>query len=387
MSVNLRRFVDININRAKRNPVNPVRDTVALYNTAVTPLDDKIIVGYEDRDATSINVLLEDGSHIQATKESNIAKYVIPFFDNGGLKIHAYAANFTATSLTDNDKHEIAVAKCEGLTAEDVAIIKAYNDAHTPDASSDSTNAVGSSAKVFFTFVASSQNDVDITALTESNICAKCGTAGIEMIPMAYLSRINAYGTNTVHDYAFTIEHFAGINAATYKGDDDNVTLSDALVKNCMDKHVNVDTVLANQIRNIGGDLIDGNDLVNHYMTIVMQQTLEETLVNTLSEKLAGADGTAKIYNVIIAELNKYVKCGLLAAGNWQNEDWIESYNGVNFKIVSANERLTIGYKVYVVPFASLSTEDVANHLCPPVYIALTDAYGIRKITIAGEVM
>lgn len=396
MSVNLRRFVNIDIQRAKRNPVNPVRDTIALMN--VTLQDgladgDILVAGTLSKDANGNQkyiVTKSDGIEITLNDvTTTLCKYIRRFFDNNGIKLHLYTAEFTAANITALPRNEIGIAKAGGLTEGDVAEIKTYNGMANPSPSNEegTTNATGSSAKIFFTNIAKASL-ATYGVFDAPNICIKYGTPGMEMLPAAYLSKINAYGVNTIHDYAFTIEVVDAANASTLpESEDDNISQNDATVAECMSHFINVDTVLANQIRNVGGDLAQGDDLVNAYFTIVLQQTLEDAAVNALSEKLSGADGTAKIYNVIIAELNKYVRSGLISAGNWQNEDWIENYNGDNFLVVSANERLVTGYKVYVVPFAAMTSTDVASHKCPPIYIAMTNAYGIRKITIAGEVM
>ena len=179
-----------------------------------------------------------------------------------------------------------------------------------------------------------------------------------------------------MHDYNFTI----------VKADKADVIDEDAIVGDCMEKHLNVICTLAKATRNVGGDLISGYDLVSYYVTIILQQTVEEVVLNALSDKLSGAEGTAVIYNAAVAELNKYVKCGLLAAGNWEKVDWIVEFNDENYVVANAEERLTLGYKVLVIPFAAMTQEQVASHSCPPIYIAMTNAYGIRKVIINGEV-
>ena len=388
MSVNLRRFVDIDIKRAKRNPVNPVRDTVALFNVDADITEDDVIfvsgsIAYDAEGKKVYHLVKEDGEILvienAALATSNLYKYAHYFFDNGGMKLHAYKADLTAETLKALPRNEIAIARVSGITSTVNNIIDTYNKTMNVGVPNSRTSA----AKYFFTNLIKPSGTFEHPSFAD-NVCVKLGDLGIEMLPMAYLSKINAYGVNTMHDYNFTIEVVDDVNAATFKEDDNpNVTADDEIVAKC----INVDSVLANQIRNIGGDLFDGDDLVNAYFTTVLTQTLEDAVVNALSEKLSGADGTAKIYNVVISELNKYVHSGLLSAGNWQDEDWIENYEGENFLIVSAKERLVTGYKVYVVPFAVLTSADVAAHKCPPIYIAMTNAYGIRKINIFGEVM
>ena len=55
--------------------------------------------------------------------------------------------------------------------------------------------------------------------------------------------------------------------------------------------------------------------------------------------------------------------------------------------LIEKNTPLTLGYRVVVLPYSSLSEDDKQNHKCPPIYIFLAESYGIRSITINGEVI
>lgn len=400
MSVNLRRFVNLNVSRTKRNVVNPVRDTVALYGAqadfgesvttnsvftsganeynAAGNVTKYVLSGYDY--ATKVSVKVEIAAADFAT--SKLYAYAKTFFDNGGAKIHAYVGTAQVDSTTSKIKvgdlfipnEEIAVAGINQTLSDVNALAFAYNQALNPASFTGEAvpNQNTSAAKVFAVNVAANS----AAAVTEENVAVKRGSAGIEMSILAYLSRINVYGENTVNDYAFTIEQV----------DKANVFDDDATIGECMQNNINVDTNVARAVRNIGGDLITGHDVVNYYVTIIMQQTVEEAIMNVLSDKLSGADGTAVIYNAAVAELNKYVRCGLFAAGNWEDVDWVEEFNDESYVVVNAGERLTLGYKLMVIPFAAMTQAQVASHSCPPIYVAMTNKYGIRKVVINGEV-
>lgn len=429
MSVNLRRFVNMNISRTRRNATNPIRDTVALYGatdettaerkadwtSSFSKLPDLIftsgaLVKYRQSSGNGtvftltkyvltvqglskkLEIKLDkindtDPDHPAVVPEELIPLlygYAKTFFDNGGAKLHVYQgvptvenSKLVIGSITIPDE-EIAVAGIDEIPANIDDMAGDYNNAPNPATSAEDArpNKDTSAAKLFVV----STPETYVTDVNEDNVAIKHGEFGIEMTILAYLSQINAYGENTVHDYNFTIEKV--------EQDENyfNIVTSDADAGELMQNFINFDCELAKAIRNVGGDLVHGGDLVNYYVSIILQQTVEEAVMIVLSEKLSGAEGTAKIYNAVVSELNKYVHDGLLAAGNWEDEDWVEEFNDESFVVVNANERLTLGYKVMVIPFAELTQAQVSSHMCPPIFVALTTQYGIRKVIINGEV-
>mgnify|MGYP003419727015 CR=1 FL=1 len=396
MGVNLRRFVDVNVRKTSRSTINPTRDTAVLFCSSyasITKTMTFVSAGYVSENY----VLVADDNTALTIAKADLATdefypYARKFFDNGGIKLEANHSDFTLAALQALGNEKMIVAKLGGLTAADVAIIKSYNDASAYADTSTSnvpTNAYGPSKKLFFSNIAyaSASKTFDKSAYTESNIALKAGDAGIEMTAMAYLTKINVYGENTVHDYAFTIEAIDGLSASTYAGTSSNLVIDDDEVGLAMSSNILIDTILASQIRNVGGNLVDGNDLVNAYVLIILQQTLQEALINVLTTKLSGAEGTVVIYNAMVAELNKYVACGFLSTGNWDDEPWTVTYNEQTYIIIDAKERLTTGYKAYVIPYAAMTSADIQAHKAPPVYVALNNAYGIRKITVEGKVL
>ena len=205
--------------------------------------------------------------------------------------------------------------------------------------------------------------------------------AGAEMTIAAYLTKIQIYGTDTVQDYAFTIENFTSDQEALIENDDE-------LLGTVLDNNMNVDMELANAIRNLGGNLTNGNDLVNQYMLIVLHQTITDRLLTLLTQKIKGNAGVSSIYTTIAGELNRYVTNGYLSTDKvWTDTTKTLNYNGVNYTLIKQGTPLNLGYQIVVLPLNSLADADKALRKCPPIYIFLADSYGIRNITINGEVI
>lgn len=432
MSVNLRRFVNVNITRANRSVINPSRDTVALFGAVTTDFATFPV------DATSVTLtsgvsLNEDEyrvtgiAHFAADVDKSftakftksvsgdfpiLKKYAQRFFENNGVKLFVTKEAMSVASIKALPQEMIGIASLASTAPAGFCdIVDDYNDEIIPEEYPvDEEWAINTSAAKIFarSYIATNTNSesaldnelagIGVTTGTESNpshivenICWKNGNPGIEMTPLAYLSQINAYEQNSVADYAFTVERIDRKTVLSVmkqaEADQVDVYTSDILVGGCMKNNFNVDTIFVGDIANIGGNLRGGLDLVNTYMTIVMTQTIEAAVANALKSKPAGAEGTAKIYNVAATECNRYVQNGLLAPSNWQDEDWNVTVNGETYTVVSSGERITLGYKLFVVPFAALTVEQIRDHQCPPIFIAFTNSYGIRKVVITGEVL
>lgn len=399
MAVNLRRFVDINIYKAESTRVNPVRDTAALFvakGTTITGPEEETNLDWVLVDATIDSagdiVLKSEGGNAVEFSDGNVKYYAKYFFDNGGVKLHVVEMggdSLTASDIQKLPESEIAVMSVSGLTDAELAdACKAYNEAYVYDGSTD-TNAK--------LFIGSRTGTSAVTGI--DNLAIKVGPIGCEATIAAYLTKINPYKTSTVHDYCYTIEKLfdrSNGNAAvtadeSYDEDTDlanlGVSTVDATVAACMDNNLNVDTVIASQVRNVGGDTVAGDEIVDFYCCIMMQQTLQERLVGVLSTKLQGAEANAAIYAAMAQELSRYAQAGYIVPGNWGDTDWTITHNGREYTVVQANSRLSTGYSVLVVPYAALTTDEVTAHKAPPVYVAYISQYGIRKITVEGRVL
>ena len=220
-------------------------------------------------------------------------------------------------------------------------------------------------------------NDTTIDKDAVANFGVKYSTVlGAEMTIAAYLSHVNVYRTNTVADYMFTQEILT----------DEKV--DDTTFGSILNENMNVDVYLAGAVRNMGGNLKNGADLINSYVKIILHQTLTERLLDLLTTKIKGARGLAQIYATVAQELEAYRSCGYLTTDKvWTDEDLTTTYNGQTYTIITKGTPLLLGYSIKILPLSSLTLVDKTERKTPPIYIIIADQYGIRKITINGEVI
>lgn len=219
-----------------------------------------------------------------------------------------------------------------------------------------------------------------------NGMALKYGIEGVQMSMAAYLTRVNVDYYNSVQDYMFTaesvnyiFENSQGVSD-TYGEYYDN----DALYKRLNKLNINIDCYLENAVRNLGGNDMKGYNLINTYTLILLNQTLTERLVGLLVNKIKyNSTGLTMIGATIAKELGRYVTNGFLSTDkSWVEDDLI--YNGTT--IISKNTPLRKGYKYVILPFSTLSDEDLRNHKLPTIYVLVADQYTIRKINIVGEV-
>lgn len=223
------------------------------------------------------------------------------------------------------------------------------------------------------------------TAEIGDGLILKYGEPGVEMSIGAYLSQINIDYTNSVQDYDYTTSNV--VYEYTTNGEKKSIGKSyndNELVTYLMKQNVNIDSMLVGAIRNLGGNQFNGRDLVNEYMLIVLNQTLTERLVSLLTKKIKyNSTGLSLIGAEISRELQRYLNNGYLTTDkSWTDEDL--SYKGIT--IITKNTPLKTGFKYVVLPFSVLSSEELAEHKLPPIYILVADSYSIRKINVVGEV-
>lgn len=219
-----------------------------------------------------------------------------------------------------------------------------------------------------------------------NGMALKYGIEGIQMSMAAYLTRVNVDYYNSVQDYMFTaesvnyiFENSQGVSDTYGEYYDD-----DALYKRLNKLNINIDCYLENAVRNLGGNDMKGYNLINTYTLILLNQTLTERLVGLLVNKIKyNSTGLTMIGTTIAKELGRYVTNGFLSTDkSWVEDDLI--YNGTT--IISKNTPLRKGYKYVILPFSTLSDEDLKNHKLPTIYVLVADQYTIRKINIVGEV-
>jgi hypothetical protein len=368
MDINIKRFVDIDIQQHVASTISSIRDTAVLMTTEGTA-GSKVF--------SSIDELTKDKTYGGFAKAVAYAKL---FFNNGGIKLDIHCAIANADGIVSEIKtlpnSEIVVA----YTGDYTVMKEAAEKMTANEGTTGNISAVyGISQKILIART-TAENVKDNTGI--DNFAVKVSTIqGAEMTIAAYLTKIQIYGTDTIQDYAFTVESFTDEQKTSIVNDDD-------LLGKVLDNNMNVDMELAGAIRNLGGNLTNGDDLVNQYTLIVLHQTVTDRLVSLLTQKLKGNSGINAIYTTIAGELNRYVTNGYLSTDKtWTKPTKTISYNGNNYTLIKQKTPLTLGYKIVVLPLNSLSDEDKALRKCPPVYIFLADSYGIRNITINGEVI
>lgn len=362
MNVNLKNFVDINIKQYAATGIIGTRDTVLVITT--------------DGGSTSADVeeIVDINSTNYTTKcagLTNVLDYLAIYFANGGVNAEVHclgdatiAQYLLATEIRDE---VICIAYAIDSQADCLAAMVAAATAQDTDKS-----VYGINKKLFLapatTIAAQYSSD---------SLIVKIGAIGCEMTIAAYLSQINVYGVDTIYDYMYTKEN---MTAYALSSDEDYT--------NMMKHNINVNIDLANAVRNCGGNTTSGADIVNTFVLIILHQTITKRLLELIGQKIKNSTGVSKIYSVISQELNNYLVSGYLTTDKvWSDPDLTVTYNDEKYTIIESGTALTDGYIVRVLPYISLSEADKAAHKAPPIYVILATQYGIRSITISGEVI
>jgi hypothetical protein len=365
-NIDIRRFVDVDIIHHVSSSSVTSRDTTVMFvDNSTYASKEKVVSSYEEALTT-----------LGLTSESSVPErdYLKAYYENGGKKIYIKSVTLVAESESDS-----IVAEIKDLPDEYIVIAFPSEEAYFVEAietlNADST-VYGIKTKLG---VVGTDIDDD-TYINIPHLIAAVNTMGTyeQAIVAAYLSRLNLDEQNSVKDYDFTV-----VKATKY-------SITDEELEGTMDDNVNCVAYIAGQLRVIGGNTCDGKDLVNEFALIVLQQTVTDKVLNTLTQKLKGEAGVAAISSAIAQELNKYVLNGYLSTDKvWTDEDLTISYGSPakTYTIISKNTALLSGYQVKVLPYSSLTEADKLEHKAPPIYIVIADSYSIRKVTIKGEVI
>lgn len=367
MDINIKRFVDIDIQYHTVSTISSIRDTVVLLTDEGDKGTNKIFNSY--------SAMLADDTFKTYQKALSYAKV---YFENNGIKLDVRCGitnEKIIEALQELPTTEIVVGYTGSYDAIKAAATLLSSSAYT-GTTGEIDKIYGINQKIL---LGRTQNPENLSSV--SNFAVKVSTiVGAEMTIGAYLSKINIYGNDTVRDYAFTVESFAN--------DDTKIVNDDTLLGNVLDNNMNVDMRLANAIRNLGGNLTNGLDIVNQYVLIVLHQTVTDRLVNLLTQKIKGNAGISAIYTTIASELSKYLTNGYLTTDKvWTDNTKTIDYNGKTYTLIEQGTTFDLGYNITILPLESLNDEDKVKRKCPPIYIFLADSYGIRNITINGEVI
>lgn len=360
--INIKRFVNINIVYHEKSAVSSIRDTVVLLSTEGNATETK-------GPYASIDAFTEDFPKASTDAWPITRAYAETYFKNNGNKLLVITK---AGSQAAGLKTLIAGLKNEYIvvayaSSDNYALIKGI----AQDRANDAT-IYGINQKILL-----ARNTVATDTDKVANFAAKVSSElGAEMTIAAYLSNIDFDGVNTVLDYMYTKESI------------EPEASDDALLGNVLENFFNVVMKVAMTNVNLGGNLKDGKDLVNQYTLIVLQQTLTDSIMALLLSKIKGSAGISAIQSVVAKEMNRYLTNGYLTTDKiWKDETLTTSYNGQTFKIIEKNEPLLLGYKFVTLPLASLTDADILARKTPPMYLIVADSYGIRTVTINGEVI
>lgn len=360
-SLNLNNFVDINIVKKSTYGINSIRDTVVLFsNEQAQSVDDN---GYEEYDSLSSFESRNGG----IAELSNTKKYLEIFFSNGGNVVRVYY-----------NKSDILSTDIDSLPDEIIVVTSTLDIDKLKEIAGTCNGLEGIKKKIFVGRTTSVSESNVYEDSSYSNLALKYSNVeGAEMTIAAYLSNIDIYGIDTVHDYSFTVE--------TISAED----ISNEDYTNLLTNNINVDLNLADRVRNVGGNLTNGDDLVNSFMLIVLHQTLTNRLINLLTNKIKGSSGLSAIYSTIAQELNRYVNNGYITTDKvWRDEtlNIVGPVTGNKYTIIEKNTPLLQGYIIKVLPVSEIDYSD-SKHSAPPIYVILADSYSIRYIKVDGEVI
>ena len=380
-SIDIRNFVDINISTSRVSSISSIRERVVLFTneTALTS-DVKIFKNLKE----------VEEAYGDAYEDKVSYKYAKVYFESGGNELKAiYSETLSETTLLPlvnnlpDEEIVIAIAALNGESAvTSLKLAESYNN----QSNVDGFGIYGVNQKIFLGAVDITQflnNTNNYAKADVDNFALKVGDLqkqiGCEMTIAAYLSKIDVYGINTIQDYAYTKEI---LDVSGYP-DDLNTVVQSVLANNA-----NITVEIANSVRNIGGNLTNGEDLVNKFTLIVLHQTLSQRVFNTLTQKIKGSAGITALYSTISQELNKYITSGYLTTDKvWTKEDLTLKYNGRTYTLITQGTALIKGYNITILPLSSLTDEDKIKHKAPLIYVILADGYSIRKVVINGEVI
>lgn len=371
--IDVRRFVDINIKQHVETQISGTRDTLVLYthegtlgkisgNTVDTISDNEILASWAAASAIYNKTGFPDTN-----------AYLSMYFQNSGARVVVIEGvdytDLTADMLKSLDNKFILIGLCAASENVELAYAALKTIATSRESDAD---VYGVNEKIIFARTATATDNS-----TVSNFASKYSNVyGAEMTMAAYLSGIDVYGVSTVNDYMYTAESIK------------EEVLTDELYETLTLNNMNVDTYFAGNVRNLGGNLKNGADLTNSYVRIILHQTLTDRLLELLVTKIKNVDGVGKIYATISKELENYRSCGYLSTDKiWTDKTMTVTINGKQYTIIEEGTPLTNGYFVQVLPMFALTDADKVARKAPPIYVIIADQYGIRAITVNGEII
>lgn len=386
MEVNLKRFVDIDIQRRVQSTVASTRDTPALLSGTTNSNSGTLYTSYSKVEA-------------DFPSDTNVKSFAKLYFDTYGckkLKIYAdtkfnptNVENLATALIEDVDIENILIYHASATYEQMKQIAAKYEEYKTTKTGIE--RPYGIYDKLFICGKPSLEKDETTTEedlISYRHLVVKAYKEELaplkgEILISKYLNNIDFYGQNVVNDYCYTKEtsYFTSTEA-------ENLLKEDSDFENCKASNYNFDMFLADDIVNIGGDTKTGLDIVNEFSVIVLQQLLTIRLVDLLKQKIKGVIGISSIYSVMASELNKFVTNGYLDTTKVYNKPTLTTEkNGITYTLIEEGTPLPLGYYISILPLISLTEEQKTNRSTPDIYIVLSESKGIRTIKIDGEVL
>lgn len=382
--INLNNFVTVNIDYDPVTYSSGSRPTVVLLDDSTISMEQK--PSSDEYYWSSLSEYIDSlglGTGIVPT-HTQLYKMVATFFNNGGKEIHYIRYNESSGTAT-------SVEKIKALSSNEIVVTGCFSDKPKLFNIATVINADEDMSGVNEKFFLISEKAADITEDETKfdaypNIAIKVGDPGIEMTIAAYLSKIDI-DKGIIQDYCFTSEYIGSSTDSLFETSilDDNDKFKK--LKNWLRYNVNINLAQgsSNDTRNYGGNTAAKQDLVNYYVKIILTQTLSQALLTLLKTKLKYSQSSISLISAtIIDELNRYKKAGYISTDKtWIKGDRYDKSG--NYLLLSNNTQFTRGYVLSILPLASLSSADIAQHKLPDIYLFIADTYSIREISLTGK--
>lgn len=340
MAIDIRNLVNVNIEPYTSALDSGSRPIVLIYG------------GTTKYEASSLADVVSAGIK-ENTLEYNGAKL---FFENGGIKLKAVGGNLP-TKASDLMTKDLL----ENVIIINIGTANTYTE--------DDFKKSGIYKKIII------EGGTSVPTTSKSFTAYKIensATSGERYLIGAYLSKIKVYNESSIKDYSMTLE------SGTLADVSSKITTTSGTSLESL--AYNFDMLIGGNYYNIGGNCTDGSDLVNNFVTIVLEQTTTNVLFRTLSAKLKGQTGLSAIRTAISSELDKYVYSGFLATNKvWTDEDLIISsaVGGADEVVITKNTPLSSGYHIHLFKLSSSERSAYA-------FLILPTSKGIRYIKVDG---
>lgn len=370
MSIALDNFVNVSITRRAFTSLdNLVYDTVVYCApTTITTTGYVTNTGSSGANGTKAKPYSLTDLNVAAPKagDKDLYEWAQRFFANGGKYIHVVKSLIATTlNLVDGTSIvtlDVPVNEIFLIDEANVSAAAGYSDAFTKFA-----QLKGQHQKIWVTKATTTDK---LDGKPEGYVAVYNNSTAYLA---AYYTKFRIAEANNVKDYSFTPVTVVKDLPIT---DAENNTLVTA-----MGNHYNVISYLAGSYRALNGDDINGNDLTNLFMRVVLQQTLATALINLLTTKIKlNSTGIASVKSVLTYELNRFVTNGYISTDKIWPEDDLYLDGEL---IVAKGFSIPGGYTIHVSP---ITQSNIENRQIPPIYILYGDQVGVRKIVLTGEV-